>query len=238
MKKHSKRYDTPTEKWGIPTKEHHWAPKPRAGPHPKDRSVPLVVVIRDILAYTNTSREAKRILSERKVEVDGKVVTDKNRPVGLMDVVSIPELMENYRVLFDQKGKIRLKAIGENEAGWKLVKVESKTNLKGGLTQYNLHDGRNLRDEDPELYNTKDVLKLEIPSQKVLDSYRFNEGMMALITGGKHIGEIDTIKEHEVIRGSQPNFVHFESGITTIEDYVFVIGEDTPVIEVPEVGIV
>ncbi|MEF8873227.1 MAG: 30S ribosomal protein S4e [Candidatus Thermoplasmatota archaeon] len=238
MSKHSKRYDSPTEKWGIPTKESHWAPKPSGGSHPADRSVPLVVVIRDILAYTNTSREAKRVLADRKVEVDGKIVTDKNRPVGLMDIVSIPDLMENYRALFDQKGKIRLKEIDESETGWKLVKIEDKTTLKSGITQYNLHDGRNLREEDSKAYETNDVLKLEIPSQKVLDSYEFKDGMMALITGGKHIGEIDTIEEREIVKGSQPNFVHFESGITTIEDYVFVIGKEMPVIEIPEVGIV
>ncbi len=238
MSKHSKRYGSPTKMWGIPTKEYHWAPKSSAGPHPADRSVPLIVVIRDILDYTNTSREAKRILAERKVEVDGKVVTDRNRPIGLMDVVSIPELMENYRVLFDQKGKIRLKAIDESETGWKLVRIVDKTTLKSGITQYNLHDGRNIQREDEDGYDTKDVLKLEIPSQKVLESYEFKEGMMALITGGKHIGEIGKIKECETIRGSQQNFVHFESGITTIEDYVFVIGKDTPVIEIPEVGIV
>ncbi len=238
MSKHSKRYDTPTEKWGIPTKEHHWAPRSKSGPHPKDRSVPLVVVIRDILEYTNTSREAKRLLADRKVEVDGKVVTDRNRPIGLMDVITIPELKENYRVLFDQKGKIRLKSIDEGVSGWKLVKVEDKTTLKDGITQYNLHDGRNLKFENANQHSTLDVLKLEIPEQKVLDTYEFKEGMMALIIGGKHIGEIDRIKEHEVIKGPQPNFVHFESGMTTIEDYVFVIGKDTPAIEVPEVGIV
>ncbi len=238
MSKHSKRYNAPTEKWGIPTKEYHWAPKSKPGPHPADRSVPLIVVIRDILEYTNTSREAKRVLAERKVHIDGKVATERNRPVGLMDVVSIPELMEYYRVLFDQRGRIRLEPIDEKDADWKLARIESKTTLKGEITQYNLHDGRNIQLDDGSEYKTKDVLKLELPSQKVLDSYEFKEGMMALITGGKHIGEIGKVKECEKIRGPQPNFVHFNSGITTIEKYVFVIGRETPVIDIPEVGIV
>ncbi len=238
MSRHSKRYEAPTEKWGIPTKEAFWAPSPDPGPHSADNSIPLVVVLRDILHYTNSSKEAENILSERKVEVDGEVRTNKNRPIGLMDVVSIPSLSEHFRVLFDQKGKFRLLPIEKSQAEWKLVKIIGKTTLKEGITQYNLHDGTNIRMDDGKKYNTKDVLKIHTSSKKILDSFEFGQGQMALVIGGDHIGEIDTIKKHEVISGSQPNFVHFESGITTIEDYVFVVGKDTPIIEIPEVGIV
>lgn len=238
MSRHSKRYDAPTEKWGIPTKEAYWAPSSDPGTHSGKNSIPLVVVLRDILEFTNTSKEAENILAERKVKVDGKVRTNKNSPVGLMDVISLSPLSEHYRVLFDQRGKFRMLPIEKNRAEWKLLRVVDKTALKGGVMQYNLHDGTNIRLEDGKEYETKDVLKLQMPSRKILDSYEFDEGQMALITGGDHIGELDTIKEHEIIRGPQQNFVHFESGITTIEDFVFVIGEDTPVIEIPEVGIV
>lgn len=238
MSKHSKRYSAPTKKWGIPTKEAFWAPKSRAGSHPSESSVPLMVVLRNILDYSNTAREAKRVLAERNVKVDGKVVTDDNRSIGLMDVVSITGLEEDYRVLFDQRGRIRLLPIEEDQAEWKLVKIMDKTALKGGVTQYNLHDGRNFRSEDDNEYKPKDVLKVEIPSQKIVKAYEFKDGMMALITGGEHIGEIGTIEECEIIRGTQPNFVHFESGMSTIEKYTFIIGEETPVIEIPEVGIV
>ncbi len=238
MTNHNKRYDSPTDKWGIPTKESFWSPKPSAGPHPAERSVPLVVVLRDILEYTETSKEAERVLAERKVEVDGKVRTDKNRPVGLMDVISLPELSEYFRVLFDQQGKVRILPIETSQAEWKLTRVQDKQTLKGGVTQFNLHDGSNIRDEDANKYDTKDVLKLQLPSRKVLDSYDFEEGKMALVTGGKHIGELGTIEEYEIVKGSKPNFVHFESGITTVEKYAFVVGEDTPVIEIPEVGII
>ncbi len=238
MSEHNKRYNSPTEKWGIPTKQSFWAPTSSSGPHSADRSVPLVVVLRDILEYTETSKEAEKVLAERKVEVDGKVRTDKNRPIGLMDVISLPALSENFRLLFDQKGKVRLQPIEKSQSGWKLARVQDKKSLKGGETQYNLHDGSNIRDEDSNKYDTKDVLKLQLPSRKVIDSYEFEEGKMALVTGGEHIGELGTIEEYEVIKGSKPNFVHFESGITTIEKYAFVIGEDMPIIEIPEVGII
>ncbi|MBS3781731.1 MAG: 30S ribosomal protein S4e [Candidatus Thermoplasmatota archaeon] len=238
MSQHNKRYNIPSEKWGIPTKESYWAPSSTPGPHSADRSIPLVVILRDILKYTETSKEAEHILAERKVEVDGKITTDKNRPIGLMDVISIPDISENYRVLFDQKGKFRLLPIDKDQAEWKLVKIKDKTTLKDGITQYNLHDGTNIRSENGSKYNTKDVLKVQLPSRKILDAFQFGEGQMALVTGGNHIGELGTIEEYEVIRGSQPNFVHFESEITTVEKYVFIIGKDKPIIEIPEVGII
>ncbi|MFP4000940.1 MAG: 30S ribosomal protein S4e [Thermoplasmata archaeon] len=238
MSRHNKRYNAPTKKWGIPTKESFWAPTPSPGPHSTGRSIPLIVVLRDILSYTETSKEAESILAERKVELDGKVVTDKNRPVGLMDVISLPSLSEHYRVLFDQKGEFRLLPIDKSQAEWKLLKIDDKKTLKGGITQYNLHDGTNLRLENGKKYNTKDVLKLQLPNRKILDSYEFSERKMALITGGDHIGELDTIEEYEIVKGPQPNFVRFESDITTVEDYVFIIGEDKPIIEIPEVGII
>lgn len=238
MSKHSKRYMANTEKWGIPTKQHFWAPKSKPGPHKAESSVPLIILVRDILKYADSSREAKLIINERKVLVDGRVAKDKNLPIGFMDVVSILELDEHYRVLFDQHGRIRMSPVREDAENWKLVKIEEKTILKDGKTQINLHDGRNILIEDPNTYNTKDVLKIEIPSQRILESYEFKKGNMALIMGGKHIGEIAVIEEYETLKGPQNNIVHFKEGITTLEKFVFVIGKDKPVINIPEVGIV
>lgn len=238
MKRHNKRYGAPTEKWGIPTKDGFWAPSSSSGSHPRDRSVPLVVVLRDLLEYTNSSREARIIIGERKVLIDGKPETEHKAPVGLMDILSLKDVDEHYRVLFDQRGKIKLLPVEEDEQHWKLCKIIDKTTLKNGNTQYNLHDGRNFEDEDGGKYNTKDVLKISIPEQKVMDHYSFKEGSMAMITGGKHIGEIGTIEEYEVVKGPQPNLIHFESGKSTVEKYVFMVGEDKPVIKIPEVGII
>lgn len=238
MTRHNNRYQIQADKWGISTKDQYWAPKQDPGPYPEDRSVPLLVVVRDILEYAESAREAKMLLGERKVKVDGRVTTNEKRPLGLMNVVSIPSLKENYRVLYDQKGQIRLSSIEESQSEWKLCKIVDKVSLKGGKTQYNLHDGRNIVLDDANKFRTKNVLKIQMPSQKVLDMIQFRKGNMALITGGKHIGEIGNIEKYEIMKGPQDNLVHFDSGISTIEDYVFPIGEDTPEIKIPEVGIV
>ncbi|MCL7043668.1 hypothetical protein MKW94_018635 [Papaver nudicaule] len=53
---------------------------------------------------------------QKHILVDGKVRTDKTYPSGFMDVVSIPETNENFRLLYDTKGRFRLHSIKDEEA--------------------------------------------------------------------------------------------------------------------------
>ncbi|MCL7023133.1 hypothetical protein MKW94_024558 [Papaver nudicaule] len=53
---------------------------------------------------------------QRHILVDGKVRTDKTYPSGFMDVVSIPKTNENFRLLYDTKGRFRLHSIKDEEA--------------------------------------------------------------------------------------------------------------------------
>ena len=78
-----------------------------------------------------------------------------------MDVVSIPKIDKYYRILPDYKGRLILHEIEEKDATFKLAKINNKTTVKGGKTQLNLHDGRNVLTEDE--YKTDDVVLLNIP---------------------------------------------------------------------------
>ena len=232
MTRRIKRLAAPNS-WRIARKVKKWTISPTPGPHPVKDSIPLMMALRDVVGVANTSREARKTIGERKVMVDGRVVTDYRYPLGIMDVVSIPVMKKHYRVLKDPLGRIGLYEIPEEKAKWKLVKIMNKTILKGGFTQLNLHDGRNILVE--KHYGTKDVLKIEIPSQKIIAHYPFAEGKICMVTGGKHAGKVVTIDRYEVMRGSSPNIVYFKEGMSTIEDYVFIIGDKLPEIVVPEV---
>ncbi|MEM3973016.1 MAG: S4 domain-containing protein, partial [Ignisphaera sp.] len=89
--KHLKRLAAPWF-WPILRKEYKWVVKPSPGPHPIDRSLPLLVVIRDVLGLAETAREAKRIIFDGKVYIDGVVRKDYKFPVGVMDTISIPDI--------------------------------------------------------------------------------------------------------------------------------------------------
>lgn len=232
MSKSMKRLTAPRS-WPVTRKTDQWITKPLPGPHPRDRSMPVLTVIRDLLKACDTAGEARRIIGNRDIIVDGRIVREHKFPVGLMDVVSIPKLDQNYRMLLDRKGKFRLVHIGEGEERWKLCRIENKTTVKGGRTQLNLHDGRNIIVKENK-YRTGDVLKVEVPSQKILEVYPIAKGNTAMIISGAHAGEISVIEEYEVTKTPTPNIVRFRDGNSTIRDNVFVVGTSTPVIELPE----
>ncbi len=236
MKRHQKRLTIP-RKWTLPKKEFKWAPKSIPGPHSKEDSVPLGVALRDMLNVADNAREVRKLLGERNILVDGKVRTDFRFPLGFMDVLSIPKINEHYRILLDRRGKIALRPIPKSNSIWKMCKVINKTTVKDGKIQLNLHDGSNILLEKDK-FKTKDVLKLEVPSKKVLGHYPFKDGVSVMVIGGKHAGTITSIDEFNITPSSKPNMVKLTDGFSTIMDYIFVVGKKTPEIKIPEVSIV
>jgi small subunit ribosomal protein S4e len=165
--------------------------------------------------------------------VDGVVRRDYKFPVGLFDVVKIPKLEKSYRVLFDEKGRFVVKEIEDDDR--KLFKITNKTIVKGGKVQLNLFDGTNILATNE--YSTKDSILLKIPEKQILDHLKFEEGALIMIVGGTHAGEIGKVKSYKVVKGSGSNLVTVETSkgeITTVEDYVFVVGKkgsDRPLID-------
>jgi small subunit ribosomal protein S4e len=183
------------------------------------------MVIRDMLKLVDNSREAKRLLYEGKVLVDGKVVKDHKQPVGIFDIISVPALNQDYRMLRDERGMFFFKSIEATDRK-KLVRVENKTTLKGNKQQLNFNDGSNRLEEGA--YKPGDSLILTIPEKKIEDRIEFKEGNLAVVVGGKHSGQTGKIKAIHVVRSSRPNRVVIagEEDFETIADYVFMIGRD------------
>lgn len=243
-KRHLRRETAPVF-WPIHRKKHVWTLKPDPGPHPIERCIPLGIIIRDLLGYAETMREAKKILAQGKVLVDWRVRRDVHFPVGLMDVVSIPEVNKNWRVLPYGKGLALFEISGE-EVKWKICRIEDKTTLPGGHLQLNLHDGRNImiRCEDPRKpvgseYSTLDTLRISLPDQAILEHLKLDVGMMALIIDGENLGRHGFIKSIDLIEGQKRRrclvTIEDEAGNTyqTILDYVFVVGDKAPRIYLP-----
>ncbi|WP_338601094.1 30S ribosomal protein S4e [Sulfolobus tengchongensis] len=174
----------------ISKKQYKWTVRPNAGPHPVGKSVPLAIIIRDYLKLAGTIKEAKYIISEGKILVDGKIRRDYKYPVGLMDVISIPSSDLYFRVLPDNVRFMRLSKISADEAHYKYVRIMNKTTLKGGLVQLNLEDGRNIvvDKEVAKNYKTLMTLKVELPSQNVVESYSISEGSYVIFLGGRNVG--------------------------------------------------
>lgn len=235
--KHMKRVAAPRA-LVLARKEKKWVYRASPGPHPVDRSVPLAVLVRDYLRLCQTGREARRIIGGGEVLVDGRPQRDHKFPVGLMDVVTVPRAKRAIRLLLDHHARLVPVDIKGMEASWKLARVENKTTVRGGRTQINLHDGRNILIPKDQ-YATGDVLKIEVPTQKVLGLHKLAPGTLALITGGAHAGQVASIKGVEVKKGPYPNMVLLAGReaheFRTIKDYVFPVGEKASDVRMPEV---
>ncbi len=223
---HQKRLSIP-KSWKAGKKGYKWVSTTRPGPHSQARSLPLGIIIRDILKLVDNSREGKRVLSEGKVLVDGIPRKDLRFPVGLFDVISLPLSNESYRMLQDEKGRLTLYKLNEANVN-KLCRINNKTTLKGGKVQLNLNDGTNILGSNE--YGTKDSLILSVPDKQVVKHLHFKVGNLAMVVGGLHSGEIGKIKEIREVKSSRHNTVTIsgDTDFETIEDYVFVIGEDKP----------
>ncbi|TLZ65041.1 MAG: 30S ribosomal protein S4e [Methanobacteriota archaeon] len=231
-KKHLKRLPAPRS-WKIERKTAFWTMKPSPGPHPVEESVPVGLVLRDMLKVCDTAREARAILGSRTVFVDGRTVTDPKLGVGVMDVVALQATKEHYRMLVDSIGRLHLVPIDAEQAQWKLCRIEGKTTQRGGVTQVNLHDGRNLLLPKNE-YATGTTLKVGLPKQGILGTFPMEPGATALLIGGQHVGEIGHVERVEATRNPRANVVHFTEGFSTDVTKVFVIGRATPEIAIPE----
>ena len=232
MTAHLKRLKAPRT-WRIERKVAKWTVKPSPGPHPIERSIPLLLVVRDFLKLADTGKEARKIIAAREILVDGKARRDYKFPCGLMDVISIPKINEHYRILFDRRGVLQLVKIDEERAKWKLCRIENKTMVRGGKIQLNLHDGRNIVVEENS-YKTGDVVRISVPEQEILEVIPMEKGYLAMITGGRHTGQIAEIEEVIVTRSPMPNIVKLK-GFSTIKPYVFPIGKDKPLVQLPGV---
>ncbi|MFZ2498651.1 30S ribosomal protein S4e [Methanosarcina sp.] len=223
---HQKRLSIP-KSWKVGKKGYKWVSTTRSGPHSQARSLPLGIILRDILKLVNNSREGKRILSEGKVLVDGVPRKDLRFPIGLFDVITLPLLNESYRMLQDEKGRLTLHKLNETNVN-KLCRINDKTTLKGGKVQLNLSDGTNILGSNE--YGTKDSLILSIPDKQVVKHLQFKVGNLAMVVGGQHSGELGKIKEIKEVKSSRHNTVTIsgDKEFETIEDYVIVIGEDKP----------
>ncbi len=237
MSKHMKRLNAP-KVLKIHRKEKVFTIRTSPGAYALKQSIPLGLIVRDYLKLTDTLKETKNVLSNGEITVDGKKVKDHKYSCGVMDVISIPTLKKDFRILFNRQGRLTLVPIKSDAAKWKLCRIENKTIVKGKQLQLNLHDGRNKIVKKDE-YKTGDVLKINFKDQKIDDIYKFEKGSVSMIIGGSHIGEVANITDIQITVSSKSNLTKMKGAadFTTLQKYVFPIGKNKPSIELPEVKI-
>lgn len=225
MIRHTKRVTSPVF-WRAGRKNFKWITSPSPGPHPANRSIPLQVLIRDILKFVEKGREARAVIRQGKVLVDGIPRTEYKFPVGLMDVVSFPDLKRHYRIVPYEKG-LQVIEISKKEASIKPVKLISKQVVKGGKVQSTTHDGRNRFGVKADVGDT-----LLVEEGKVKEVLKMKPGTLCLVIRGKQAGRMGKLLKSD---GAARGLARLGSSKDVFEapfNYIMVIGDKQPVVKV------
>ncbi|NIP62465.1 MAG: 30S ribosomal protein S4e [Nitrosopumilaceae archaeon] len=219
--------------WGVSRKEKRFAVTVKPGPHSKNQSVPTSIFLRDMLKIVKTLREAKSTIYGQKVKIDGVVRKSLHHGIGLMDVVELDNVSDVYR-LVPMNGRIlQPLKVPDTEKTKKIVKITSKTTLKGGKIQVGFHDGRVIiSDKDVKV---GDSCIIEVPTQKILDVIKMEKGCQGLVTNGINAGGLGTIEDIEEGTFRLKKKVFLNLGERKIEipiNIVMAVGKEKPAITV------
>jgi small subunit ribosomal protein S4e len=194
-------------------------------------------MLRNRLKYALTYRECKMIVMQRLIKVDGKARTDMFYPAGFMDVVNIEKTKENFRLLYDTKGKFVLHKISKEESSYKLCRVQKIQRGPKGTPYAITHDGRTLRYPDPDV-KPNDTVRLDLETGKMLDHVKFEIGSTVMVSAGNSMGRVGNIVSREKHPGSF-EIIHVKDavghGFSTRLQNVMVIGQGSkPWISLPK----
>lgn len=174
--------------WPMPRKGTAYVVKPLAE---LSSTIPLLVVMRDLLKIAQNRRETKRALHLKQILLNNKAIRDAKTALHLFDVLSILPLKKNYRIELSKDGKFKAIEVKESESRHKVAKIIDKKTLKGKKTQLNLSDGRNYL-SDIEC-NVNDSVLVNVKESKIEKCLPLREGAKMLIIAGKHIGDAGKI---------------------------------------------
>lgn len=220
MSKHLKAYAAP-KSWTILRKVNKWTLRPKSGAHPFERSLPIGTLLKQT-KHAKTTKEAKYIVNQKAVNVDGKLVSDIHAACGFMDVISVKDSAP-IRCTIDKKGRLAFIETSKGEENKKICRITGKRTIKDGKIQYSLLGGRTILSK--ESYKVGDSLIIEVPTQKVLGHYAMEKGHTAFLLGGAHIGNTVTIDK---IEGEKIFCSLNKEKIETAKKLALIVGKTKP----------
>jgi small subunit ribosomal protein S4e len=161
--------------------------------HDKSDSIPLVVVLRDVLKVVRNRKELQRVINEKQIQINHKEVQNTNYPVCLFDVINIVSNKKNYQAILSKHKKMIFNEVSDKEAESKIFKVSDKKILPGEKIQINLMHGKNIISD--EKVKTGDSILLNLKDNKIMKVLPMEKGNNAFVIKGKHAGYSGQIDE-------------------------------------------
>ena len=152
-------------------------------------------------------------------------------------MITIEKTGENFRLIYDVKGRFTIHRITPEEAKYKLCKVKKIAVGDKGIPFIVTHDGRTIRYPDP-LIRANDTIQLNLETNKIEDFVKFDSGNLAMITGGRNMGRVGIITHRDRHVGGF-DIVHVKDALghqfATRLSNVFIIGKgDTALVSLPK----
>jgi len=224
MKSHLKRISSP-KSWPIARKGSTFIKRPYPGKIFM-YSISLNLALKK-LGFAKNAKEVRSILNNQEVLVDGKRFKEEKALVGLMDVLTLPLIKKSFRLVLNNKAKLEFIEIDEKEAKIKPCKIIGKTLVKKGKLQLNTLDSRSIL-VDKDEYGVGDTVMIDLPSQKIQDSFKLEVGSEVYLIKGHYVSTVGKVKNIEgkmIFVESNGNLIH------TLKDYAYVVGKGKPAIK-------
>ncbi len=222
-KNHLKRISVP-KTWDVSRKTFKFIVRPKGY---LESAHSVAVILKEYLKLAGTRAEAKKIVNNGAVTVDGKIVKSDRLPVGMMSVISVGG--KDYRMLLNGRGKLFLKTLNSKENNTKLCKIISKTTLKGNKLQIGFHDGRTMLTEKKD-FKLNDTIAFKLPDFKIIDCLKLAKNAKAYLIGGSNVGGkgiVESVSDSVILKIG-------EKLVTASKENVFVIGNESELISVSD----
>lgn len=212
--------------WPVKKKNITFIGKPNCGSHKLDYVVSVLVVLRDVLNYASTAKEAKQIIHTEEVLVNGKRINDVKFAVGIFDVLEIKKTSEKFTVLFNEFGRISLVPTKDNLI---YLKITNKSTLPKGKIQLNFMNGFNIIVDTKVSngLNIGDTVVYDFVKKAIKSTLNLKQGNFVYIFDGKFKGEFAKVEGFVTYNGLAKDLVKIEiSGNvhSTAKEYCYVIG--------------
>jgi small subunit ribosomal protein S4e len=168
-------------------------------------AVPVLIALRDMLHITRTAKEVKRMIAEKLIKLNGRLVKDQKEAIKIFNVL---EAGKTYHLSLLPTGKFVF--IETKSKDVRLCKVTNRRLIKKGILQINLHDGSNVISRDKISVN--DSLYLDTTG-KIKKHVPLEKGKQVFVMSGRHVGNTGTVLTIENNKAQ----VKFEGGSAQID---------------------
>jgi len=167
--------------------------------HARSKGITILYILRDVLKIAATRTEAKRILLNGDVKINGVARKDEKFTVQVFDKVSLEKVKKYYRLNILNR-KFSLEEVSKEMADEKVAKVIGKVVIDSKHIQMNLEDGTNFITK--EKFNVGDSALVNFKSKKIDRILPLKKDANVEIISGKHAGEKGKlISFEELVRG-------------------------------------